>query len=141
MRATTASGIGVSAYARSSRLLAIARYVSTAGMLLAEEARRLEQIRVGLQRRCRERAARRAAATDTGRDDGHPHLAGEPVVDRRAEDDVRVVGRSAAHDLGRLVHLDQGEVVAARDGQEDAGRAGDLLVDERRAQRALGRLA
>ena len=41
--------------------------------------------------------------------------------------------------MGRYVR--EREVVAARDREEDARRAGDLGVDERRAQRSLGRLA
>jgi hypothetical protein len=34
-------------------------------------------------------------AAETGGDDGDPDLPRQPLVDRRAEDDVRVVGRSA----------------------------------------------
>ena len=62
---------------------------------------------------------------------------GEPLVDRRAEDDVRVVTRPLADDLGRLVHLVEREVVAAGDREQDALGADDVGVDERRAQRAL----
>ena len=76
---------------------------------------------------------------DPGRDDGDPHLALEALVDRRAEDDVRVVGRGLAHRLGRLVHLVEREVVAAGDREQDAARAGDLGLDQRAAKRALGR--
>ena len=39
--------------------------------------------------------------------------------------------------LGGLVHLDQGHVVAAGDREQDPPGAGDLRVDQRRAQRAL----
>ena len=48
---------------------------------------------------------------------------------------------ACAHDLGRLVHLEQREVVAAGDREQDAAGADDLRVDQRRAQRALGGLA
>ena len=58
--------------------------------------------------------------------DGDPDLAGEPVVDRRAEDDVRVVGRRRADHLGGLVDLEERQVVAAGDREQDAARAGDL---------------
>ena len=46
-----------------------------------------------------------------------------------------------ADDLGRLVDLDEREVVAAGDREQDAARADDLRVDERRAERALRGLA
>ena len=39
---------------------------------------------------------------------------GEALVDRRAEDDVRVVGRSLTDRLGGVVHLEQGQILAAR---------------------------
>ncbi len=46
-----------------------------------------------------------------------------------------------AHDLGRLVDLDEREVVPARDREQDPARADDLGVDERRAERPLGGVA
>ena len=58
------------------------------------------------------------------RDDRDPDLAGQPRVDGRAEDDVRLVRRGLAHDLGGLVDLDEREVVAARDREQDARARG-----------------
>jgi GAF domain-containing protein len=56
------------------------------------------------------------------RDHGHPHLVDHLLVDHRAEDDVRVrVGRFG-HRLGRLVDLEQREVAAAGDRQQDRAR-------------------
>ena len=57
--------------------------------------RRLEHARRCARRRAvDERAPRRPRhLAEPGRDDRHPHLARQPLVDRRAEDDVRVVGR------------------------------------------------
>src|SRR5262245_13054160 len=92
-----------------------------------QEAGRL--VRLGLA------AAR--AVTEARGDDGHPDLAGEPLVDRRAEDDVRLVPGALPHDLGRLVHLVEREVVAAGDREQDALRPDDVGLDERRAQRPL----
>ena len=80
-------------------------------------------------------------AAEPCRDDRDPHLAGEPRIDGSAEDDVGLVRRRLAHDLGRLVHLDEREIVAARDREQDAACADDLRVDERRAQRALRSLS
>ena len=45
------------------------------------------------RRRTPARAARRRDAAEPRRDDRHPHLAGEPRIDGRAEDDVRLVRR------------------------------------------------
>ncbi len=84
------------------------------------------------------RASRRAG--ETRRDHGHPDLAAEALVDGRAEDDVRLVGSGAADDLGCLVHLEQREVMASRDREEDAACPGDLGVDQWRAERAFGSL-
>ena len=78
---------------------------------------------------------------EAGRDHGHPDLAGEAVVDRGAEDDVRVVGRRRSHHLGGLVDLVEREVVAAGDREQDSLRAADVGLDQRRAQRALGGVA
>ena len=78
---------------------------------------------------------------EPGRDDRDPHLAGEPLVVDRAEDDVRVVRRRLADHLGRLVDLEQGQVLPARDREQDPARTDDLGVDQRRAQGALGGLA
>src|SRR6476619_140348 len=49
-------------------------------------------------------------AAEARRDDGDPHLAGEPRIDGRAEDDVRLVGRRITKEYSRLVHLDEREI-------------------------------
>ena len=104
---------------------------------VAQEARRLERVVACASGSSRPMKRRRAAAraAEARRDDRHPDLAGEPLVDGRAEDDVRVVGRGLADDLGGLVDLEQRQVVAAGDREQDAARADDLGVDQRRAQR------
>ena len=56
------------------------------------------------------------------------------VVDDRAEDDVRVRVGGALDDLGRLVDLEQAEVAAAGDVEQDAGGALDGLLEQRRAR-------
>src|SRR5918996_5330343 len=56
-----------------------------------------------------------AGAVEPGRDHGHADLVSEPVVDHRAEDDVRVRVRGRVDDLRRLVDLEQPEVLAAGD--------------------------
>ena len=48
---------------------------------------------------------------------------------------------ACAHHLGGLVDLEQGQVLAAGDREQDAAGADDLRVDQRRAERALGGLA
>src|SRR6476646_284595 len=59
-------------------------------------------------------AARPAAMGAEARgDDGHPDLAVQPVVDGRAEDDVRVVCRGPPDHLRGVVDLDKREIVAA----------------------------
>src|ERR1019366_3026354 len=75
---------------------------------------------------CGKSAAARCA--EAGCDDGDPDLACQPLVDRGAEDDVRVVGRGSANDLGRFIDLVEREVVAAGDREEDAAGADDLGV-------------
>src|SRR6266540_418304 len=60
-------------------------------------------------------AASAAGAAEACGNDRHPDLAGEPVVDRGAEDDLRLVRRGLADDLRRLVHLEQRQVVATID--------------------------
>src|ERR687896_163455 len=52
------------------------------------------------------------------------------VVDHRAEDDVRVLVGGALDDLGRLVHLEQPQVAAASDVEQDAGRALHRLLEQ-----------
>ena len=86
------------------------------------------------------RARARVAVIETGRDDGDPDLIAHRVVDDRPEDDVRVgVGR-ALDDLSGLVDLEQAEVVAAGDVEQDAHGALDRLLEQRRGDGDLGRL-
>src|SRR5436190_21315263 len=60
------------------------------------------------------------ALVEAGGDHGHPHLVAEALVDDGAEDDVGVgIGRGT-DDLGRLVHLEEPEIRAAGDVEEDA---------------------
>ena len=63
------------------------------------------------------------AVVKAGGDHGDPDLVAERVVDDGAEDDVRVRVGGALDDLGRLVDLEQAEVVAAGDVEQDPGRA------------------
>src|SRR5438876_9192532 len=102
-------------------------YRTCGRLVLGEEARRLEQ--VGLVADARVRTPARRA--EPGCDDRHPDLAGERLVDRRAEDDVRVVGRSLADHLRRLVDLDQRQVVAPGNREQDSLRARQLGFDQR----------
>src|SRR5450755_1842586 len=82
----------------------------------------------------------RDPVVEASRDHRHPYLVAERIVDHGPEDHVRVrVGR-ALDDLGRLVDLEQAEVVAARDIEQDPGRALDRLLEQRRGDRDLGRL-
>ena len=62
------------------------------------------------------------------------------VVDHRAEDDVRVGRRGALDDLRGLVDLEQAQVAAAGDVEQDAGGALDGLLEQRARDRGLGRL-
>src|SRR4029077_12088685 len=80
--------------------------------LALQEARRLERVFLGRLGPHRDPALG-TARPEARRYHRHPDLAGEPVVDGRAEDDVRVVGCGPAHDLGCLVDLVEREIVAA----------------------------
>ena len=53
---------------------------------------------------------------------------------------LRVLVGGRGDDLGRLVDLEQAEVLAAGDVQQDAGRALDRLLEQRRGDRVLGGL-
>jgi hypothetical protein len=81
----------------------------------------------------------RLPAVEARGDHRHPHLVAEPVVDDRAEDDVRVLVCGLGHQLRGLVDLEQAEVRAARDGQQHAARAVDRGLEQRRGDRHLGR--
>src|SRR4051794_1265741 len=85
-------------------------------------------------------ARARTAVVEAGGDDRHADLVAHVLVDHRAEDDVRGrVGR-ALDDLGRLVDLEQADVAAAGDVEQDAGRALDGLLEQRARDRLLRRL-
>src|SRR5512143_1033247 len=74
-------------------------------------------------------------AVEAGRDDRDPNLVAHLVVDDGAEDDVRVgMGHTVDH-LGRLVDLEQAEVAAAGDGEQDAARALDRGLEQRARDR------
>src|SRR4051794_2962569 len=82
----------------------------------------------------------RTAVVEPGRDDRDADLVAHALVDHRAEDDVGVgVGRGV-DDLRRLVDLEQAEVAAAGDVEEDAVGALDRLLEQRARDRRLGRL-
>ena len=74
-----------------------------------------------------------------GRDDRHPDLVAEGVVDDRAEDDVRVDRGRVGDELSGLVDLEQAEVRTALDGQEHAVRAVDARLEQRARDGHLGR--
>ena len=84
-------------------------------------------------------AARRlGAAVEAGGDDGDPDLVGELLVDVGAEDDVGVgVGGLADH-LGGLGDLDQREVGAAGDREQDRAGALHRGLQQRRGDRFFG---
>src|SRR5205085_3462924 len=69
-------------------------------------------------------------ALEAGGDDGHPHLVAHGLVDDAAEDDVGVGVGDAVDDLGRLVDLEQTEVVAPGDLEEDAAGTLDRRLEE-----------
>ena len=76
-----------------------------------------------------------AAVIEAGGDHRHADVVAHSLVDHRAEDDVRVgVGRGVDQ-LGRLVDLEQPEVTAAGDVEQDAGGALDGLLEQRRGDR------
>ena len=86
------------------------------------------------------RVARRPARSKPGGDHRHADLVGQRVVDHGAEDDVGVAVGRRVDDLGRLVDLEQAEVLAAGDVEQDAAGALDRLLQQRRRHRGLGRL-
>src|SRR5215208_4367866 len=86
---------------------------------LALDPRRAIATARGLPRLLAGLARTRTAVVEPGGDDGHADLVAERLVDDRAEDDVRVGVSGALDDLGRLVDLEQADVRAARDVQQD----------------------
>ena len=83
-----------------------------------------------------------AALAEAGGDHRDAHLLAHRRVDHCAEDDVRVRVRGSSDDLGRLVDLEQADVGAGGDVQQDPGRALDRRLEQRRGDgdpRGLGR--
>src|SRR5581483_543731 len=108
------------------------RPLAVPGVLLAKEARRLERSSLA-----RAEGGGAAGSAEAGRDHRHPDLPVQALVDRGAEDDVRLVRGALADDLGRLVHLVQRQVLAAGDREQDAAGADHLPLDQRRAESPL----
>src|SRR4051812_28967015 len=127
---------------------------------VAQEGRDVDVVVGDLQRRALALADARAAVAPAGavagllaggaragapvvearRDDRHANLVADLLVDDRAEDDVGGrVGR-ALDDLGGLVDLEQADVLAARDVEQDPGGALDGLLEQRAGDGLLGRL-
>ena len=77
---------------------------------------------------------------EAGGDDGDPDLVAHLVVDDRAEDDVGVGVGDAVDDLGRLVDLEQAEVAAAGDAEQDAAGALDGGLEQRAGDGVAGGL-
>src|SRR5207237_5927933 len=73
-----------------------------------------------------------AVATEAGRNHGHTDFVVQRLVDHRAEDDVRVLVGGARYDFGRLVDFEETNLGPAGDVEQDAGRALDRLLEERR---------
>ena len=70
-------------------------------------------------------------AVEAGGDDRDPDLVAHLVVDDGAEDDVGVGVGDTVDDLGRLVDLEQAEVAATGDGEQDAAGALDRRLEQR----------
>src|SRR3954468_363182 len=81
-----------------------------------------------------------AAVVEARRDDRHADLVADLLVDDRAEDDVGGRVGGALDDLGGLVDLEQADVLAARDVEQDPGGALDGLLEQRAGDRLLGGL-
>src|SRR5690606_40843091 len=77
---------------------------------------------------------------EAGGDDGDAHLVAEGVVDDVAEDDVRLGVRGLLDQAGGLVDLEEPEVAATLDGEQDAVGAVDARLEERGGDRQLGGL-
>src|SRR5205807_4061401 len=72
---------------------------------------------------------------EAGGDHGDLDFAGHFLVDDGPEDDVRVLVRRGAHDLGRLVDLMQRQVGPTGDVEQDAARPVDRGLQQRRGDR------
>ena len=82
-----------------------------------------------------------ALLAEAGRDHGDADLVAAALVDHGAEDHVRVRVGGARDDLGGLVHLEEAEIGRAGDVEQDARRALDRRLEQRRADggaRGLG---
>src|SRR5207302_2357394 len=103
------------------------------GLLVAQEGRHVEGLLADVLGRARRNGDRglhtatapAASAAKARRDDGDAYLVPHRLVDDGTEDDVRVRIGGARHDLRRLVHLEQADVRATRDVEEDPGCALD----------------
>src|SRR5256885_4652974 len=82
----------------------------------------------------------RTSLLERGRDDRDLDLATHPFVDDRAEDDVRLGIRRRVDDLRGLVHFEERQIGAAGNGEEDAARTIDRLLEERRHDRLTRRV-
>src|SRR5262245_66497506 len=119
------------------------------GIALTQERRDVEIVVADLERRAltvvdpraavaraalplRARGAQ-AGAVEAGGDHRHADLVGQPVVDDGAEDDVGVAVGRRVDDLRRLVDLEQAEVLAAGDDEQDADGALERPLEQRYA--------
>src|SRR5919204_6092422 len=109
----------------------VARHVEASGGLDARPRR--------LERRLSTTPAARGPAEARG-DHGHLDLVAERIVDHGAEDDVRVLVGRARHDLRRLVDLEEADLRTAGHVEQDAGRAFDRRLEQRRRDRSAGGL-
>src|SRR5579872_1480869 len=80
------------------------------------------------------------ARTETGRQHGHPHLVLQPLVDRRAEDDLGIRVDGLADELGGFVRLEHGQIWAAIDVEDDAAGAVDRGLQQRAGDRLVRRI-
>src|SRR5581483_5272460 len=70
-------------------------------------------------------------ALEPGGYDRHPDLVSQRVVDDAAEDAVRIGVSDAVDDLGRLVDLEQAEIAATGDVEQDPARPFDGGLEQR----------
>ena len=81
-----------------------------------------------------------ALAAEPGCDHGDLDLVAERLVDHGAEDDVGVLVRGPGDDLGGLVDLEEADVGAAGDVEQNPGRPFDRRLEERRRDGRRARL-
>src|SRR5438552_6101340 len=82
----------------------------------------------------------RPVGAEPGCDHRHAHLVVERLVDDCAEDDVRILVRRPGDHLGRFVHLEEPDLAAAGDVEQDPGGAFDRRFEQRRRHGCLCRL-